>query len=1346
MRQRRSPRGALRGRAFGTAGTAARVLLPLSLLAGLVSAAPAVAEESTPQLTPRQQVLQAWKSGGPAVKTAAGAALAGKDEQVTEYLRTGQKVAEDLDLREAALKLVTDAGPGLREAAQQALAGTPEDLAAFMKDGWKAPLAQDEQVEAARITEGGGAGLREAGDKAMRGTTEDIRAFLAEGQFRQRDDDARVRVAQLEAAGGPATKRAAASALKGTIEDVRDFLAYGQYITRAQDQEHATITELARQTADAGVAAEKAKKSAQEQAEKAKNAARLAKEETAKAAEEMRAAEKDSVRAKNAARRAAESARRAASAARSAIASARAANAAAETAAIAAHNASTAALYASEAAGRAWSAAASGKVNEKVAADADAAALQASKIADSAEALQKTLTEANAALQAALGAVADMTDAALNAETTGEWAQKAGLSAQEAKAAADSARRHAAEARRSSQVAQQNAAAAATQAREAVSAARSAAAHARNAATAARNAAQYANDAQKAATQAKLNAEEAMKAAQAASAAVKKAGEVQAAARATEAEEVAARTKTQVNHARDAKAKYDAGKAEAARIQQETAKLDAQFKTLAEQAAQPGAGTEQIVETGRRLALTALEIRGPWGRSAAETALAGDDAAVVAYAATGWRKADEQDDRETAFQLSVNSPLEDVRTAATTALAGDAATVHAFVTTGQYQAAAADNRIEVARISEAGGTGVKEAAKAALDSADPKALAAFLLSGQHQARIEDDRVKAASLAEGGTPEVKAAAETALASPDTELRTFIVSGQFRAKRRDELNAAHVAQIQGIIADAAKIEAKAYEDAYVAAQAASNAQGYADEARGHAQTAAGYADKAAGFAKDAQAAADRASASASAAAASAAKARTAESDAARSAQRATNSAASAQASAETAAEYAVSAYQAAQQAYDSARNAGMSAHEARGAYESTVKRYMHDQYVKAEQERQRAEAAKKKQKWLTYGMAALSFVVQGPLGPVMVLAPEFGVHPMDVLHISLDVLGLVPGFGEFADLANCGLYAIEGTIEHFAPSGREGMWVDAALSCASAIPVLGWGAAPIKAARWAEKYGPKAKDLFDKLADLWKKAPACGRKNSFPAGTAVLMGDGTTRPIEQIEVGDLVTATDPLTGTTGPRVVKATIYTPDDREFTDIELRGASAAPLTSTDHHPYWVQNRKRWTDAADLRVGDALRTPVGTTVQVGKVTHWKGLAPAYNLTVNDLHTYYVLAGPTPVLVHNTNPLCLEGQREYPIYDPQTGNLITDIDHVDGGVLWELKSATYADDAWLTKHINGKLEKYLKARRQMDGYEEAPIGFRFEQPVDPRFRAALEARIEELRRAHPDLDLRLEIPE
>ncbi|GLU47106.1 hypothetical protein Nans01_14570 [Nocardiopsis ansamitocini] len=47
------------------------------------------------------------------------------------------------------------------------------------------------------------------------------------------------------------------------------------------------------------------------------------------------------------------------------------------------------------------------------------------------------------------------------------------------------------------------------------------------------------------------------------------------------------------------------------------------------------------------------------------------------------------------------------------------------------------------------------------------------------------------------------------------------------------------------------------------------------------------------------------------------------------------------------------------------------------------------------------------------------------------------------------------------------------------------------------------------------------------------------NSFVAGTPVLMADGTFKPIEQVEVGDEVAATDPGTGEQKAKPVLATI---------------------------------------------------------------------------------------------------------------------------------------------------------------------------------------------------------------
>ncbi|MGW0899936.1 pre-toxin TG domain-containing protein [Streptomyces goshikiensis] len=154
----------------------------------------------------------------------------------------------------------------------------------------------------------------------------------------------------------------------------------------------------------------------------------------------------------------------------------------------------------------------------------------------------------------------------------------------------------------------------------------------------------------------------------------------------------------------------------------------------------------------------------------------------------------------------------------------------------------------------------------------------------------------------------------------------------------------------------------------------------------------------------------------------------------------------------------------------------------------------------------------------------------------------------------------------------------------------------------------------------------------------RVPDClTTRNSFPAGTRVLMADDTARPIEQIKTGDTVLATDPGTGAMGPRRVDATIYTPDDRDFTTITLRPQDGqGSLTVTDHHTFWSESRSQWTAAAELSPGEALRTPDGSTAEIGKISHSQTLQPAFDLTVNGLHTYYVLAGTKPVLVHNTN--------------------------------------------------------------------------------------------------------------
>ncbi|MGI5484701.1 hypothetical protein [Streptomyces lavendofoliae] len=71
-----------------------------------------------------------------------------------------------------------------------------------------------------------------------------------------------------------------------------------------------------------------------------------------------------------------------------------------------------------------------------------------------------------------------------------------------------------------------------------------------------------------------------------------------------------------------------------------------------------------------------------------------------------------------------------------------------------------------------------------------------------------------------------------------------------------------------------------------------------------------------------------------------------------------------------------------------------------------------------------------------------------------------------HLLLDVAGLIPVAGEFADGAHCAWY------------GAEGDAVDAGLSCASAVLVAGYGASVVKFGKWGDKACGVLKNMFDK----------------------------------------------------------------------------------------------------------------------------------------------------------------------------------------------------------------------------------------------------------------------------
>jgi hypothetical protein len=74
-------------------------------------------------------------------------------------------------------------------------------------------------------------------------------------------------------------------------------------------------------------------------------------------------------------------------------------------------------------------------------------------------------------------------------------------------------------------------------------------------------------------------------------------------------------------------------------------------------------------------------------------------------------------------------------------------------------------------------------------------------------------------------------------------------------------------------------------------------------------------------------------------------------------------------------------------------------------------------------------------------------------------------------------------------------------------------------------------------------------------------------------------------------------------------------------------------LQATCSHPFWVEG-KGWIYAKDLKPMDELTDEQHRLVLVSNVRVEDQIADTFNLTVEGVHTYYVLAGESPVLVHN----------------------------------------------------------------------------------------------------------------
>ncbi|MEU6087566.1 polymorphic toxin-type HINT domain-containing protein [Streptomyces sp. NPDC047085] len=145
-------------------------------------------------------------------------------------------------------------------------------------------------------------------------------------------------------------------------------------------------------------------------------------------------------------------------------------------------------------------------------------------------------------------------------------------------------------------------------------------------------------------------------------------------------------------------------------------------------------------------------------------------------------------------------------------------------------------------------------------------------------------------------------------------------------------------------------------------------------------------------------------------------------------------------------------------------------------------------------------------------------------------------------------------------------------------------------------------------------------------------------SFTPSTRVLVSGRKSKPIGKIKPGDKVESADPATGRhQGSRPVTAThIHHDDDLVDLTIQTGRQHSSVLHTTSRHPFWDDTLHAWVPAGRLTPGHNLETATDHHVRIVSVRTRPGAADMYNLTVEELHTYYVLAGQTPVLVHNSN--------------------------------------------------------------------------------------------------------------
>ena len=152
---------------------------------------------------------------------------------------------------------------------------------------------------------------------------------------------------------------------------------------------------------------------------------------------------------------------------------------------------------------------------------------------------------------------------------------------------------------------------------------------------------------------------------------------------------------------------------------------------------------------------------------------------------------------------------------------------------------------------------------------------------------------------------------------------------------------------------------------------------------------------------------------------------------------------------------------------------------------------------------------------------------------------------------------------------------------------------------------------------------------------------GGGNSFVSGTPVLLADGSSKPIEEISIGDKVRSFDPETSRFATGNVTS-ILTRDVQESYIIDFDDGSSVGVTGT--HPFYVKTaafgvptvHKYFVQVKDLMADDRVYKAANDQAVPVKITAIRQISKSvtvYNFNVEMFHTYIA----NNMMVHNIKP-------------------------------------------------------------------------------------------------------------